>query len=91
VSDGRNDREGAVDQIVLTVAGAADLAVSLAARQLRRALRPVEDVVKRSDLRELMREGHGDLKARGALALERRLPEADPPHLEVLARQTRAR
>jgi hypothetical protein len=91
VSDRRSDREGPLDQIVLTVAGAADLAASLATRQLRRALRPVQDVVMRSDLRELTREGHGDLKARGALALDRRLPEADPPHLEVLARRARAR
>jgi hypothetical protein len=84
---GRRDREGAVDEVVLTVAGLADLAASLAARQLRRALGPVQEIVKRSDLHELTREGHSDLKARGALALERRLPAADVPHLEALARR----
>ncbi|MDX6704504.1 MAG: hypothetical protein QOK16_1770 [Solirubrobacteraceae bacterium] len=91
MSASRNDREGAVDEIVLTMAGLADLAASLTARQLRRAVRPVQEIVKRSDLRELTREGHSDLKARGALALKRRLPEADVPHLEALARRADAR
>lgn len=79
-------RDGAVDEVVLTVVGVADLAFS----QAKALLRPVGDVIGRSDLRELTREGHGDLKARGRLALDRRLPATQPAHLEALARRAAA-
>jgi hypothetical protein len=69
--------------VVLTVAGVADLAFS----QVTRLLRPIGDVINRSDLRELKRDGHDDLKARGRLALDRRLPATQPAHLEALARR----
>jgi len=80
-------RDGAVDEVLLTAAGVADLAYS----QVKRLLRPVRDVVNRSDLRELTREGHGDLKARGSIALDRRVPATPPAHLETLARRAAAR
>jgi hypothetical protein len=80
-------RDGAVDEVVLTLAGLADLALS----QVARMLRPVGDVVKRSDLNELTRDGHGDLKSRGELALDRRLPAAPGAHLETLARRAAVR
>jgi len=79
-------RDGAVDEVVLTVVGVADLAFS----QVKALLRPLGDVISRSDLRELTREGHGDVKARGRLALDRRLPATQPAHLEALARRAAA-
>ena len=91
MSDRRGARDGLLEQVVVTLAGVADLAASLAARGVTRVRGPVEEVIQRSDLRELARDGHNDLKARGELALERRLPREDDPHLEVLARKAAAR
>ena len=91
MSDRRGDREGLMEQVVVTLAGVADLAASLAVRGLARAREPVEEVVQRSDLRELARDGHKDLKARGELALGRHLRRDDVPHLEILARKADAR
>ncbi|GLW09549.1 hypothetical protein Misp01_46780 [Microtetraspora sp. NBRC 13810] len=72
------------EEILLTLAGAADLVldrVEVATRRLRATL-------GRSDLTELLREGHDDLKARGRLTLGRHVPES---HLEVLARRAAER
>jgi hypothetical protein len=89
MSSSGSDRDGAVEQAVQTAAGVADLLASFAVRQAKRVVAPARDVVMRSDLRELTREGHSDLRARGALALQRRLPDADPPHLETLAQRAK--
>jgi hypothetical protein len=77
-------RDGAVDDVVLTLAGLADLALS----QVTGLLAPI---VKRADLHELTREGHADLRARGELALDRTLPAMAPAHLEILARRAKKR
>jgi|1186.fasta_scaffold411419_2 hypothetical protein len=75
-----------IDGLVLTAAGMADLAFGA----LRRAVPPLGDLVRRSDLRELTRDGQADLRTRGALALDRVLPPTEPPVLEGLARRAAA-
>ena len=75
------DRRSTTDNVLFTVLGLADLALS----QVKHALRPVNDVIQRSDLHELTRDGHDELTARGALAINR-YASAPEPHLDSLAK-----
>ncbi|MFE6352971.1 polyprenyl synthetase [Streptomyces rochei] len=78
--------DGPDDQAVLLAAGLADLAVST----LGTAVGAVRGLLRRSDTGDLVREAEQDLRARGRLALDR-YANVPPAHLEVLARQVRAR
>jgi hypothetical protein len=74
------------EEALHTMVGVADIVlnrVESTARQMRAVLAGV----RRSDLADLIREGHDDLKARGRLALGRHSSES---HLEVLARRAAA-
>ncbi|MFF6815689.1 polyprenyl synthetase [Streptomyces sp. NPDC012403] len=73
-------------QVVLLVAGLADLAVST----LSSALGTVRGLLRRSDTAELAAEAEQDLIARGRLVLDQ-YAAAPPAHLEVLARHAAAR
>jgi hypothetical protein len=86
MSSGDQHTTGIIDEAVLTAAGVADLAFDA----LRRVLTPLGDLVQRSDLGELTHDGHADLRRRGRLALDRRLPRSEPPVLEGLARRAAA-
>jgi len=86
MSSRNQDAARIIDEVVLTAAGVADLALGA----LRRAVPPLGSLVQRSDLRELTRDGHADLKTRGGLALDRCLPRSEPPVLEGLARRAAA-
>ncbi len=54
------------------------------------AVGAVRGLLRRSDTADLVREAEQDLRARGRLALDR-YANVPPAHLEVLARQVRAR
>jgi len=71
---------------VHVLAGVADLAVS----QLARGVRRIGALVGRSDLKEFVRDGHEELRARGELAVNR-YSAAPDPHLETLAKRVVAR
>jgi hypothetical protein len=73
-------------QLVLLVAGLADLAVST----LGSTLATMRGLLHRSDTAELAAEAEQDLIARGRLVLDQ-YAAAPPAHLEVLARQAAAR
>jgi hypothetical protein len=81
VANGNSRNAGPLEDVVQTVAGLADLAFC----QVKRIVSPVSDLVQRSDLRDLTRDGHDDLRARGSLALKR-YASAPQPHLDALAR-----
>ncbi|MEU1106624.1 polyprenyl synthetase [Streptomyces tibetensis] len=81
------ERPGSPEQqVVLLVAGLADLAVST----LGSALGTVRGLLRRSDTAELAAEAEQDLIARGRLVLDQ-YAAAPPAHLEVLARHAVAR
>lgn len=82
-------RNGAGERSVGTVqvlAGLADLAMTHVVQRVRQ----VGSLLGRSDLKELVHDGHEELRTRGELALKRygNAPEA---HLEVLAKRAIAR
>lgn len=79
-------RDGLDEQVVLLVAGLADLAVST----LGSALGTVRGLLRRSDTAELAVDAEHELMARGRLVLDR-YAAVPPAHLEVLARHARAR
>jgi hypothetical protein len=79
-------REGSDSQVVLLVAGLADLTMTTVGS----ALGTVRGLLRRSDAAELATEAERDLVARGRLALDR-YAGSPPPHLEVLARHVMAR
>ncbi|MEU2079820.1 polyprenyl synthetase [Streptomyces sp. NPDC013489] len=79
-------RGGPGEQVVLLVAGLADVAVGT----LGSALGVVRGLTRRSDAAELVSEAERDLTARGRLVLDR-YAAAPPAHLEILARHTLAR
>ncbi|MFF5370091.1 polyprenyl synthetase [Streptomyces sp. NPDC013187] len=83
---GAEHRGSPEQQVVLLVAGLADLAVST----LGSALGTVRGLLRRSDTAELAAEAEQDLIARGRLVLDQ-YAAAPPAHLEVLARQAMAR
>jgi hypothetical protein len=68
------------------LAGLADLALSQVAQGARKAAA----LLGRADLKEIVRDGHDDLKARGELALAR-YANASEPHMETLAKRVVAR
>ncbi|MGW7274504.1 polyprenyl synthetase [Streptomyces sp. NPDC054864] len=81
------ERRGSLDgQMVLLVAGVADLAVST----LGSALGTVRGMLRRSDAAELATEAERDLLARGRLVIDR-YATLPPAHLEVLAQRALAR
>jgi hypothetical protein len=81
------ERRGGLDgQALLLAAGLADLAVST----LGSALGTVRGLLRRSDAVELAAEAEHELVARGRLVLDR-YAAVPPAHLEILARQARAR
>ncbi|MFI6093132.1 polyprenyl synthetase [Streptomyces sp. NPDC051218] len=81
------ERRGSLDgQMVLLVAGVADLAVST----LGSALGTVRGMLRRSDGAELATEAERDLLARGRLVIDR-YATVPPAHLEVLAQRALAR
>ncbi|MFB7394810.1 polyprenyl synthetase [Streptomyces sp. NPDC056191] len=77
---------GPGEQVVLLVAGLADVAVGT----LGSALGVVRGLTRRSDAAELVSEAERDLTARGRLVLDR-YAAAPPAHLEILARHALAR
>ncbi|GGV26457.1 hypothetical protein GCM10010260_78510 [Streptomyces filipinensis] len=77
---------GPEEQAVLLVAGLADLAVSA----IGSAAGTVQQLLRRSDGPELVRDAQQDLMARGRIALDR-AASASPAHLEVLAQHAVAR
>ncbi|MFF8674125.1 polyprenyl synthetase [Streptomyces sp. NPDC015242] len=83
---GAGQRGGADAQVVLLVAGLADLAVST----LGSAVGTVKGLLRRADTGDLAAQAEHDLVARGRLALDR-YAAAPPAHLEILARQALAR
>ncbi|MDX3068173.1 MULTISPECIES: polyprenyl synthetase [Streptomyces] len=80
------DGGGPEAQVVLLLAGLADLAVSTVGS----ALGTMRGLLRRSDAAELAAGAEHDLLARGRLVLDR-YPTAPPAHLEVLARESLAR
>ncbi|WP_394835639.1 hypothetical protein LVJ94_01760 [Pendulispora rubella] len=68
------------------MAGLADLAIT----QLSQRARQIGKLLGRADLKELVHDGHEELRARGELALKR-YGNAPEPHLEVLAQRVIAR
>ncbi|MDO0925420.1 polyprenyl synthetase [Streptomyces sp. TG1A-8] len=83
---GAEHRGGTEEQVVLLLAGTADLAVGV----LGSAVAAVRGLLRRSDTVELAAQAQQDLVARGRLALDR-YAAVPPAHLEVLARHTLAR
>ncbi|MFJ9692213.1 polyprenyl synthetase [Kitasatospora sp. NPDC101183] len=73
-------------QVLLVVAGLADVAVSAVGT----AVGALQQLLRRSDGPEIARDVHHDLMARGRIALDR-VNSAPPAHLEVLARHAVAR
>jgi hypothetical protein len=80
------ESRGRGEDVVYVMAGLADLGLS----RVEGALRGLRSVLKRPDLRELTRDGHADLRARGELAMKRYMP-APEARLERLARLALAR
>ncbi|HEX2316558.1 MAG TPA: hypothetical protein VHJ17_22635 [Thermomonospora sp.] len=84
MSTSHDDTPHRATGLLHTAAGVADVLLGGAEGAARRA----RSLLRRSDLADLARDGHDDLRARGELAVRRYLPE---PHLEVLARRAIAR
>jgi hypothetical protein len=85
VDEGRGGGRPAVEEVVCTAAGVADLLLT----QAKKAVQGVSHLRRRSDLLELVQTGRDDLKARGELALHRYVTGPSPAHLEVLARRVK--
>ncbi|SDD49999.1 hypothetical protein [Streptomyces prasinopilosus] len=73
------------EQVVLLVAGLADLAVSTVGS----AVGTVRQLLRRSDGADIARDAQQDLMSRGRIALDRHT--VAPAHLEVLAQHVLAR
>lgn len=84
-SDDGRSQAGWEREAVQLLAGVIDLGLEQAEGVLRR----VRGLLGRSDLHSLVEDGHGDLKARGELMLNRFAP-ATESHLEALARHAAA-
>ena len=79
--EGDRQRSVTLEDALAAAVGLADLAYS----QVKHALRPLQGAIQRSDLRELTRDGHDDLRARGELRMKRHA-SAPQPHLDALAK-----
>ncbi|MFD3778394.1 hypothetical protein [Streptomyces sp. NPDC058612] len=77
----------ALEEVALLALGAVDLALD----QVRQATGRGEDVVRRSDLRELVADGVKELRARGELASKRGVAADDDNYLELMARRAAGR
>ncbi|MER5873202.1 hypothetical protein [Streptomyces sp. NPDC002044] len=77
----------ALEEVGLLALGAVDLALD----QVRQATGRGEDVVRRSDLRELVADGVRELRARGELASKRVAAADDDNYLELMARRAAER
>ncbi|MGW8781961.1 hypothetical protein ACWGNM_28410 [Streptomyces sp. NPDC055796] len=75
-----------LELLALLAAGVADLALD----QLRQSADRAQEVLRRSDLRELLTEGVVELRKRGELAT-RRSGAATENHLETVARRAAER
>ncbi|AZM92341.1 MULTISPECIES: polyprenyl synthetase [Streptomyces] len=75
-----------VEEAVALLAGLADLALS----GLGSAVGTAGSLLRRTDIGDLLADGHEDTKARGRLFLDRHAGTA-PSHMEVLARTVAAR
>ncbi|GAA2333443.1 polyprenyl synthetase [Streptomyces kunmingensis] len=85
MTSGARRDQGLEDQAVLLVAGLADLTVGA----IGSAASLVQQLLRRSDGRELARDAQQDLMARGRIALDR-IATVPPAHLEVLAQHAMA-
>ncbi|MEV6576180.1 hypothetical protein [Streptomyces sp. NPDC051577] len=77
----------ALEEVGLLALGAVDMALD----QVRQATGRGEDVVRRSDLRELVADGVKELRARGELASRRVVAADDDNYLELMARRAAER
>ncbi|MFI1457384.1 hypothetical protein [Streptomyces roseus] len=75
-----------LELLALLAAGVADLALD----QLRQSADRAQEVLRRSDLRELLTDGVVELRKRGELAT-RRSGAATENHLETMARRAAER
>ncbi len=80
---GEQKLAAAIDEVVRTAAGVADVLLS----EVRKGVRRAGHLTKRSDLADLAQAGRDDLKGRGSLLLSRLAGGPGPAHLEVLARR----
>ncbi|WP_050514616.1 hypothetical protein [Streptomyces rimosus] len=76
---GRNAAAG-LEQALLLAVGVADLVLD----HVRQAAERGQGLLRRSDLRELLADGAGELRTRGELATRRVAPETDN-YLELMA------
>ncbi|MEU4202644.1 polyprenyl synthetase [Streptomyces sp. NPDC026294] len=75
-----------LESVALLAVGIADVALE----RLRRAAGRGQQLLRRSDLRELLADGVDDLRARGELASRRVAPDTEN-YLEVMARRAAKR
>lgn len=82
---GRHPTAG-LEHVALLAVGIADLALE----RLRHAADRGQQLLRRSDLRDLLADGMNDLRARGELASHRVTPDTEN-YLEVMARRAAKR
>ncbi|WP_330333729.1 hypothetical protein OHS33_31070 [Streptomyces sp. NBC_00536] len=85
-ADGARKPAAALELLTFLAAGVADLALD----QLRQSSERAQDVMRRSDLRELLTDGVVELRKRGELATQRATAGSEN-YLETMARRAAER